>query len=127
MFNEREITDHLLQTYGFDNPLFGRKPEVNILSKEPIKAIINYENGEELEITNENFKYWELTYSNESHPKNITTYANLLKNARDLLKDQIKALALLKIPALSKANDFQKSMQEKIKTQKSLNTYTKTS
>lgn len=118
MFNEREITAHLLQTYGFDNPLFGRKPEVNILSKEPIKAIINYENGEELEITNENFKYWELTYSNESHPKNITTYANLLKNARDLLKDQIKALVLLKMPTLSRADDFQKSMQEKMKTQK---------
>lgn len=38
MFNEREITAHLLQTYDFDNPLFGRKPEVNILNKEPLKA-----------------------------------------------------------------------------------------
>ena len=116
MFNEREITEHLLQTYAFDNPLFGRKPKVNILSKEPIKAVINYENGEELEITNENFKYWELTYSNESHPKNIIAYANHLRNARDLLKDQIKAFALIKIPTLSKADDFQKSMQEKMKT-----------
>ena len=102
----------MLETYGFNNPLFGKNPKANILNKEPIEALITYENGQTLEIKSANSKHWKITYTSNPQSETFTTYATSLCNARDLLKNQIKAVAL------PKYDDFQKSMQEKAKQAK---------
>lgn len=108
MFTKQEIKTHLLENYGFNNPMFGQKPNVNIVSKEPLEASIIYKNGETLNIKSSNSKHWKIEYSSKSQNETFTTYATSLRTARDLLKDQIKAVAL------PKYDDFQKSMQEKV-------------
>lgn len=108
MFTKQEIKTHLLENYGFNNPMFGQKPNMNIVSKEPLEAFIIYKNGETLNIKSSNSKHWKIEYSNKSQNETFTTYATSLRTARDLLKDQIKAVAL------PKYDDFQKSMQEKV-------------
>lgn len=112
MFTKPEIKTHLLETYGFNNPLFGKKPKANILNKEPIEALITYENGQTLEIKSANSKHWKITYTSNPQSETFTTYATSLCNARDLLKNQIKAVAL------PKYDDFQKSIQIKAKQAK---------
>lgn len=108
MFTKQEIKTHLLENYGFNKPMFGQKPNVNIVSKEPLEASIIYKNGETLNIKSSNSKHWKIEYSSKSQNETFTTYATSLRTARDLLKDQIKAVAL------PKYDDFQKSMQEKV-------------
>lgn len=108
MFTKQEIKTHLLENYGFNNPLFGQKPNMNIVNKDPLDAIITYENGETLHIKSENSKHWKIAYSSNSQKEIFTTYATSLRKARYLLKEQINAVAL------PKYDDFQKSMQEKV-------------
>lgn len=108
MFTKQEIKTHLLENYGFNNPLFGKNPNADILNKNPLEALITYENGEILKIKSANSKHWKITYSSKSQNETFTTYATSLCAARDLLKGQIKAVAL------PKHDDFQKSMQEKV-------------
>lgn len=121
MFTKQKIKTHLLENYGFNNPLFGKNPNADILNKNPLEALITYENGEILKIKSANSKHWKITYSSKSQSETFTTYATSLCTARDLLKGQIKAVAL------PKYDDFQKSMREKVDQIKSLNIYTKTS
>lgn len=108
MFTKQEIKTHLLENYGFNNPLFGQKPNVNIVNKEPLEAFIIYKNDETLNIKSANSKHWKIEYSSKSQGETFTTYATSLRKARNLLKEQINAVAL------PKYDDFQKSMQEKV-------------